>query len=268
MIAATFDSFDLVFTADPILVSQVTSLDHFSFLDSVSDHTALVLCLNILYKPATETPTEKHFDFRRANLFLLKTLITAVNWEMLLANTTIDTNIDTMRSTFYDMFWSICDKCVPTVTSSSRRQTSNYPQHIVKLGSKCKRLSTCKTSGMLQWRTAQRAYMLAIQNFVNSRECTVIYRPCTHWQFYPTRVPFANGSRQVARVHTASTASGSSGKLRPHQEVFAVDANGSRRVGSAVWMLEWTRRTRRTRRVGSGAPSAHDCWLTYLFLLH
>ena len=127
---------DLVFTADPILVSQVTSLDHFSFLDSVSDHTALVLCLNILYEPATETPTEKHFDFRRANLFLLKSLITAVNWEMLLANTTIDTNIDTMLCTFYDMFWSICEKCVPTVTSSRRRKTSNYPQHIVNLGSK------------------------------------------------------------------------------------------------------------------------------------
>ena len=80
-------------------------------------------------------------------------------------------------------------------------------------------------------------------------------RPCTHWQFYPTRVPFANGSRQVARVHTAS---GSSGTLRPHQDVFAVvavDANVSRRLGSAVWMLEWT------RRVGSDAPSAHVCWV-------
>ena len=170
---------DLVFTADPILVSQVTSLDHFSFLDSVSDHTALALCLNIglLYEPATETPTEKHFDFRRANLFLLKSLITAVNWEMLLANTTIDTNIDTMLCTFYDMFWSICEKCVPTVTSSRRRKTSKYPQHIVKLGSKCKRLSKCKTtkhSGMLLWRTAQREYMLAIQRFVNNRECTVL----------------------------------------------------------------------------------------------
>ena len=58
--------------------------------------------------------------------------------------------------------------------------------------------------------------------------------PRTHWQFYPTREPFANGSRRVARVHTASTASGSSGTLRPHQDVFAVDANGSRRLGSAV----------------------------------
>ena len=59
-------------------------------------------------------------------------------------------------------------------------------------------------------------------------------RPCTHRQFYSTRVPFANVSRRVARVPTASTASGSSGTLRPHQDVFAVDANGSRRLGSAV----------------------------------
>ena len=49
-----------------------------------------------------------------------------------------------------------------------------------------------------------------------------------------TILPFANSSRRVARVHTASTASGSSGTLRPHQDVFAVDANGSRRLGSAV----------------------------------
>ena len=55
-------------------------------------------------------------------------------------------------------------------------------------------------------------------------------RPRTHWQFYPTREPFASGSRRVARIHTASTASGSSGTLRPHQDVFAVDANGSRRL--------------------------------------
>ena len=61
-----------------------------------------------------------------------------------------------------------------------------------------------------------------------------VLRPCSHSQFYPTRVPFANCSRRVARVHTASTASGSSGTLRPHQEVFAVDANGTRRVGAAV----------------------------------
>ena len=72
---------------------------------------------------------EKHFNFRRGNMFLLKSLITAVNCEMLLANTTIDTNIDTMLNTFYDTFWPICEKCVPTVTSSRRINTSNYPQH-------------------------------------------------------------------------------------------------------------------------------------------
>ena len=47
-------------------------------------------------------------------------------------------------------------------------------------------------------------------------------------------VPVANGTRPVACVHTASTASGSSGTLRPHQEVFVVDVNGTRRVGAAV----------------------------------
>ena len=110
-------------------------------------------------------------------MFLLKSLIVAVNWEMLLANTTIDTNIDTMVNTFYDIFWSICEKCVPIVISSRRINKSNYPQHIVKLGSKCKRLSKCKPikpRGMLQWRTAQREYMLAIQHFVNNREYIVL----------------------------------------------------------------------------------------------
>ena len=40
----------------------------------------------------------------------------------------------------------------------------------------------------------------------------------------------ANSTRRAARVHNASTASGSSGTLRPHREVFSVDANGMRRV--------------------------------------
>ena len=47
----------------------------------------------------------------------------------------------------------------------------------------------------------------------------------------------ANCSRTVRvglTVYTASTASGSSGTLRPHQEVFVVDANGTRQVGAAV----------------------------------
>ena len=41
-------------------------------------------------------------------------------------------------------------------------------------------------------------------------------------------------TRRVARVHAASTASGSPGTLTPRQDVFAVDANGTRRVGAAV----------------------------------
>ena len=53
-------------------------------------------------------------------------------------------------------------------------------------------------------------------------------------QFYPTRVPVANGRRRVARVHTACTASGSSGTLRPHRGAFSVNANGTSRVGAAV----------------------------------
>ena len=72
-----------------------------------------------------------------------------------------------------------------------------------------------------------------------SREFIVVIgptriRPCSHSQFYPTRVPFANGTRRVARVHTAFTASGSSGTLIPNQEVFALDANDTRRAGAAV----------------------------------
>ena len=66
------------------------------------------------------------------------------------------------------------------------------------------------------------------------RVSDVLGRVHTRTKLYPTRVPFANGSRRLARVHTASTASGSSGTLRPHQEVFAVDANGTRRVCAAV----------------------------------
>ena len=42
------------------------------------------------------------------------------------------------------------------------------------------------------------------------------------------------GMLPVACVHTTSTALGSSGTLRPHQEVFSVDANGTRRVTRTV----------------------------------
>ena len=44
------------------------------------------------------------------------------------------------------------------------------------------------------------------------------------------RERFASGYPCTHGVHCA----GSSGTLRPHPDVFAVDANGSRRLGSAV----------------------------------
>ena len=80
-------------------------------------------------------------------------------------------------------------------------------------------------------------------------------RPCSHSQFYPTCEPFANGTRRVAHVHTAS---GSSGTLRPHQEVFAVDANGTHRLA--------LQQECSGGRVGYGSdmPSAHICRLTYI----
>ena len=84
-------------------------------------------------------------------------------------------------------------------------------------------------------------------------------RPCLHSQLYRTRISFANNTRRVGRIHTASTAPDSSGTLRSHQEVFSVDVNGTRRVGAAVWMLEWMRRVRQRRAVCA-------CLQTDLFL--
>ena len=68
--------------------------------------------------------------------------------------------------------------------------------------------------------------------------------PITVWVFFVS-------------VHTASTASGSSGTLRPHQEVFSVYANSTQFECSSG-------------RVGydSDAPSAHVCRLTYFYPLH
>ena len=100
----------------------------------------------------------------------------------------------------------------------------------------------------------------------NDRAEDLSLRPCSHSKFNPTRVPFANGTRRVTRVHTASTSSGSSGTLRPHQELFAVDANGTRtvRVG-LVLQCECS-----SGRVGYGSdsPSAQVCRQTYFFPLH
>ena len=86
-------------------------------------------------------------------------------------------------------------------------------------------------------RPTRRVLLVCMSYFLCARQARLFLRPaemftlwpCSHSQFYPTREPFTNGTRRVARVHTASTAPGSSGTLRPHQEVFAVDANGTGR---------------------------------------
>ena len=87
---------------------------------------------------------------------------------------------------------------------------------------------------------------------------SVAARPCSHSQFYPTREPFANGTRRVARVHT----------LRPLRPVRPVHSDHIRRCS------QWTRTVRvglalqcecSSGRVGYGsdALSAHVCRLTY-----
>ena len=88
-----------------------------------------------------------------------------------------------MLTTFLDAFFFICSQCVP-VSSGPKRKSTNYPKHIVKLRTKCKRLSKCKhlPNGMYKWRAAQTEHMLAVQQLinVNSRERTILQN---RWQF-------------------------------------------------------------------------------------
>ena len=62
---------------------------------------------------------------------------------------------------------------------TNRRHDGNsdkYPNHIAKLRRKCIRLSKGKhlPNGMLNWRAANNEYMLAIQRFINNRECAIL----------------------------------------------------------------------------------------------
>ena len=62
---------------------------------------------------------------------------------------------------------------------TNRRHNGNYvkyPNHIAKLRRKCIRLSKGKhlPNGMLNWRAANNEYMLAIQRFINNRECVIL----------------------------------------------------------------------------------------------
>ena len=165
------------FSEDPLIVSQLRPADNFRFLDNVSDHTALEFRLNVTNCQKTQAHTESHYDFRRADVFLFKSLISAVNWEFILCNTAIDNSIDSMLAIFYETFWSICNKCVPIIASGRKNNIAKYPSFIVKLDSKCKRLSKRKNTqpnGMHKWRAAQNDYMLAIQQFVYNRESTIL----------------------------------------------------------------------------------------------
>ena len=71
---------------------------------------------------------------------------------------------------------------------TNRRQNGNsvkYPNYIAKLRRKCVRLSKGKhlPNGMRNWRAANNEYMLAIQRFVNNRECAIL-QSCDSSAFY------------------------------------------------------------------------------------
>ena len=78
------------------------------------------------------------------------------------------------------------------------------------------------------------------QNYGSLVHAPQILWPCSHSQLYPTREPFANGTRRVA-VYT----------LRPLRRVRPVESDHIGRVGFC-----------------SDAPSAHVCRMTYFFPLH
>ena len=80
-----------------------------------------------------------------------------------------------MLTAFLDTFFRICIGCVP-ITKLRKRRAKNYPKHIVKLRAKCKYLKKRKhlPGGTHKWRMAQNDYMLAIQQYVNNRELTVL----------------------------------------------------------------------------------------------
>ena len=163
---------DLILSTDPMVVSRVTAGDHFRFLDKVSDHSALICTINLSYVSPTLHQSQSHFDFRRADFVALKVSLSCINWHELLCDCP---TIDAMLITFLDTFFGICVESVPT-TKIRKRIARNYPKHITKLFTKCKYLSKHKhlPEGIQKWRAAQIGYMLAIQQYVNNRERTIL----------------------------------------------------------------------------------------------
>ena len=162
----------LILSTDPMVVSRVTASDNFRFLYKVSDHSALICTINLSYVSPTLHQSQSHFDFRRADFVALKVSLSCINWRELLCNCS---TIDAMLIRFLDTFFGICIESVP-ITKIRKRIARNYPKYITKLFAKCKYLSKHKhlPDGIQKWRTAQIGYMLAIQQFVNNRERTIL----------------------------------------------------------------------------------------------
>ena len=121
-------------------MAQVDATDHFRFPDSASDHVALVPSLNVSFAPPMAQHPQNQYAFMRVDIFSLKYQLSSINWHELLCECP---TIDTMFATFMDTFFSTCSQCVP-ISSGPKRKSTHYPMHIVKLRTKCKRLSKCK----------------------------------------------------------------------------------------------------------------------------
>ena len=156
----------LFYLLTPMVVTMVSTSDHFRFVDKASDHSALKCTINLLYVPPATRQSQSHFDFRRVDFVFLKLCLSCISWQDLLCNCP---TTDTMLTAFLDTFFRICIGCVP-ITKLRKRRAKNYPKHIVKLRAKCKYLKKRKhlPDDIRKWRVAQNGYMLAIQQYVNN----------------------------------------------------------------------------------------------------
>ena len=95
------NTLDLVFSRDPLTVSQLTITDNFRFLNNVSDHAAIVFSLIITYR---DLPTYNGmaYDFRRADFLSLKHMLSNVKWNELLNHLS---TVDAMLASFLSIFF-------------------------------------------------------------------------------------------------------------------------------------------------------------------
>ena len=163
---------DLILSSDPMAVTQVHAIDNFRSLYNASDHRSIVCNLNTPYVLTSECQNTGHFHFKRGDFLSLKYHLSGVDWPELLYSCP---TVDSMLKSFLKTFFSICSLCIP-FTSGAKCKSTNYPSHVKKLFSKCIYLSKHKhlPNGVLKWRTAQDKYLLAIQQFVNTREQNIL----------------------------------------------------------------------------------------------